>query len=288
MVKTSLSTALTTSSLDLVLPRRSDYGTVGKPIILHANYFELKGIKPDTYLYRYSIDFAEADISRAKSKRLIEILLQTPPFAERNVATDWSQKLVCAEKIPLEKFACFTLEWYPRDAAPYPPPSANETRWLRDFRQQNTYQARVAELRQVSLSELLRDLSQPAHNYPLKLEAIDALNIVIAYGPSGSANITTAAGNRFYPFDSHPQMQVADLGHAVQALRGYFASVRTSVNRVMVNVNVATSAFHKPGNLLESMKELVGNSPTEDRLEKALENEREHRRIAAFFEYVKV
>ena len=51
---------------------------------------------------------------------------------------------------------------------------------------------------------------------------------------------------------------------------------------------IKTSAFHKPGNLLESMKELVGNSPTEDRLEKALENEREHRRIAAFFEHVKV
>jgi len=134
MVKTSLSTALATGPLNTVLPRRPAYGTVGKPIILHANYFELKAIKPDTHPYRYSVDFGEVDISKAKNKRLIEILLQTPPFTKLNIATDFSQKLVCAEKIPIDKFAFCTLEWYLGDGALYPLSSANETRWLRDFR----------------------------------------------------------------------------------------------------------------------------------------------------------
>ncbi|KAI2487016.1 Piwi multi-domain protein [Pyrenophora tritici-repentis] len=277
IVKNTLSTALATPSLDLALPRRPAYGKVGKPIILYANYFELKGIKPDTHLYRYSIDFGGVTISREKKKQLVEILLQTPPLAQLKVATDWSQKLVCAEQIPLAgEHAEYTLVWSPKAGLLYPQTD--------ESRQRNTYHVRVTKLGEVSLSELLQNLSQPAPTYALKLDTIDALNTVIAYGSSSEANITTAARSRFYPFNDHPQVQVADLGHALQALRGYFASVRTSVNRVMVNVNVAAGAFHKPENLLLMMKELVGRSLLDDRWD----DEREHKKLNTLYYHVKI
>lgn len=131
----------------------------------------------------------------------------------------------------------------------------------------------------VSLRELLADLRQPTVNYPLKLETIQALNILLGFGPSSDPRITTASGNKFYPFGSHPQMEYADLGSGLRALRGYFTSVRTSLNRVLVNINVATGAFYKDGPLLETMAELYNGPP---------QNQEQHRRLAAFVKKLRV
>jgi eukaryotic translation initiation factor 2C len=64
--------------------------------------------------------------------------------------------------------------------------------------------------------------------------------------PSTALNITTA-GNKFFPFGNHPQMESSDLEEGLQAQRGYFTSVRTSASRMLVNLNVATGAFYNSG-----------------------------------------
>ena len=57
MVQDGLSARMAASSIDSSLPARPGYGTAGQPIVLHANYVELKAIKPDAHLYRYSVAF---------------------------------------------------------------------------------------------------------------------------------------------------------------------------------------------------------------------------------------
>ncbi|RMZ74672.1 rna interference and silencing [Pyrenophora seminiperda CCB06] len=260
MVKNSLATRFAATSLDPVLARRPGYGAIGTPIILYANYFQLKVVNGDTDLYRYSLDFSGRDLSRPIIKRLVELLLQTPPFKTLAIGTDWQQKLFSAKKIPLEESSAWDT--------------------LTDSRTRNTYKVSVKELGTVSLGQLSKDLRQSTSTYSLKLETIDSLNVVLAYGPSSEANITTAARNKFFPFSDHPKTQMADLGHALQAHRGYFASVRTGVHRIMFNVNVTTSAFHKPGDLLEMMEEYMGVSQT-------WEDKEVYERLAAFFKYVK-
>jgi eukaryotic translation initiation factor 2C len=280
MVKGDLAAAMAASSLNFVLPSRPAYGTAGRAIVLHTNYFELKGVKPDTNLYRYSVAFSDNDLSKPKKKRLIEMLLQLPAFAKMNIASDWAQILVSPEKVPLEGTRPqFTLEWYPRDGDPPAPASDNDTPKQKENRKKNTVQIMVEELGTVSLKDLVQDLAQPTSNYPLKLETIQALNVLMAHGPSSDANITTAGGNKFYPFGNHPQLQIADLGTGLQALRGYFSSVRTSVNRILVNVNVATGAFYKSGPLLSVMREVSGGPPA---------NDYQYRRLAAFVRKLRI
>jgi eukaryotic translation initiation factor 2C len=270
MVKNDLSAIMAKSSLEFVLPSRPAYGTAGRAIVLHTNYFELKGVRPDTNLCRYSVAFSDNELPKPKKKRLIEMLLQRPPFAKLPVASDWAQILVSPEKIPLEGSRPeFTLEWYPRDGDPPSPPNPDDTKKQIDTRKKNTYQLMVEELGTVSLTSVLQDLAQPTSNYPLKLETIQALNVLMAHGPSSDANITTAGGNKFYPFGKHPQVQMTDLGTGLQALRGYFSSVRTGVNRILVNVNVATGAFYKPGPLLDVMRELSPNGPPANKFQQA-------------------
>jgi eukaryotic translation initiation factor 2C len=280
MVKGDLEAAMAKSSLDFVLPSRPAYGTAGRAIVLHANYFELKGVKPDTTLHRYSVAFSDNDLPKPKKKRLIEMLLQTPVFAKSKVASDWAQILVSPESLPLEESRPqYTLEWYPRDGDPPAPASPDDTPKQKEVRKKNTYQLMVEKLGTVSLKDLLQDLAQPTSQYPLKLETIQALNVLMAHGPSSDANVTTAGGNKFYPFGNHPQLQIADLGSGLQALRGYFSSVRTGVNRILVNVNVATGAFYKSGPLLDVMREVSGGPPA---------NDYQHRRLAAFFRKLRI
>jgi eukaryotic translation initiation factor 2C len=277
MVKGGLSSKMAASSLDIVLPSRPAYGIAGRPIVLYTNFFELKGTKADTHLYRYSLSFGDDKVSKVRKKRLIELLLAMPPFSEVKVASDWSQKLVSMEKLSLDK--AYTVIWYPQGGEPFAVYTADEDSRLTTSRRKHTYQIKVEDLGTVSLADLLRDVSEPTFKYPLKLEAIDALNIVMTYGPSTQLSITAASGNTFYPFGSHPQAQSTELGGALQAYRGYFTSVRTSVSRLLVNVNVATGAFYKPGPLIDLMTQVCGRVP---------ENKDEHGRVASFVKRVKV
>jgi eukaryotic translation initiation factor 2C len=266
MVKGDLSTALAASSLDIKLPARPAYGTMGRAIVLYSNYFELKGINANTVLYRYSIAFQpDNELPKPKKKRLVELLLKTAPFAGLPVASDWAQILVSPKKVPMtETRASYKLEWYPADGEPLPAPTANDSDRVKQARRKNSHTALVEDIGTVSVGDLLRDLAQPESNYPLKLETIQALNVIMAYGPGSDKNMATAGGNKFYPFGSHPQVQAVPLGGGLDALRGYFTSVRTSVNRILVNVNVATGAFYKSGPLLDVLRDVGGGPPQND------------------------
>ncbi|KAF1352670.1 Piwi-domain-containing protein [Lizonia empirigonia] len=261
MVKGDLSTAMASASLGVKLPARPAYGTAGRAIVLYTNYFELKGISPNTDLYRYSVNFQPDDeMKKGKRRRLVELLLQTAPFEGLPIASDWAQNLISPKKIPVEeKNTSYTLEWYPADGEPLPAAGPDDTDRVKAARKANTYKALVTDLGTVSLGQLLDDVSTPTSNYPLKLETIQALNILMTHGPSSEAEIATASGNKFFPFGGHPQVQCANLGYGLQALRGYFTSVRTSVNRILVNVNVATGAFYKEGLLTDMMREVAGS-----------------------------
>ncbi|KAF2110582.1 Piwi domain-containing protein [Lophiotrema nucula] len=254
------------SGLDLQdqFPRRPGYGTVGRKIVLWTNYFNLQGVSKDTILNRYAVSFAvtgEKELPKAKKKRLIQLLLTMPPFAGVPAGSDWAQVIITAKDVNLgNSKKVFEVEWYPQDGEPLPKKADDDSEQRQNARNRNMYKLRVEKLGDVSLSELMKDLSLSA-SYPLKLETIQALNIILTQGPSTDRQTATVGQNRFYPFGSHPQTTSSELGGGLQALRGYFSSVRTSVNRILVNINVATGAFYKPGPLLSLLKDFTGGGP---------------------------
>lgn len=268
--------AVAALSLDgLTLPRRPGYGKAGIPVVLWTNYFELKGIKANTELYRYSVAFQPDGLPKPKKKRLIQLLLQQAPFLGMPITSDWAQVLISAKKLELgAQRPVYDLEWYPEDGEPLPAATPDETKQRAQARKRNTTRALVEQLGSVSVKDLLNDLKQSGTTYPLKLETIQALNVILGFGPSSDRKILTTGDNKHYPFGDHPQTQMTDLGFGLQALRGYFTSVRTSVNRILVNVNVATGAFYRAGPLLVLMQDVTGGPPPRDA--------GEYRRLATF------
>lgn len=229
----------------------------------------MKPIQSDVTIYRYSVAFAgKEEPPKAKKKRLIQQLLKSEPFSKVPTASDGAQVIVSTKKVELQdKRDKFDIEWYPADGEPPLAPSESDTPERTQGRARNTFSLLVELLGTVSLAELYRDTRDPRYAYPLKLEAIQALNILLSHGPSSDPNIAVASQNRFYPFGNHPQAVSHDLRQGLQALRGYFSSVRTSVSRLVININVATGAFYKPGNLLDLMVEFNGGHPARDPIE---------------------
>ena len=50
-------------------------------------------------------------------------------------------------------------------------------------------------------------------------------------------------------------MELQHLGGALEALRGYFASVRPTIGRLLVNINVTSGAFYRPIPLMQLINE---------------------------------
>ncbi|KAL9607474.1 MAG: hypothetical protein Q9167_007611 [Letrouitia subvulpina] len=103
-----------------------------------------------------------------------------------------------------------------------------------------------------------------------KEEIIQALNIVVGHHPKAASTITTVAANRHFDRNSGPHDKMS-LGAGLQAIRGFFVSVRAATARILVNVQVKNMAFYNEGPLDGIMREYTQqNGPNKLNLAKFL------------------
>ncbi|KAG9124555.1 hypothetical protein FRC07_011142 [Ceratobasidium sp. 392] len=75
---------------------------------------------------------------------------------------------------------------------------------------------------------------------------LSAFNILLTKYPS-QHGVMVGRNKWFFPTPG----QASDLGVGLEAYRGFYSSVRPSFQQLMVNVNVATTAFYRAGNLAQ-------------------------------------
>ena len=114
----------------------------------------------------------------------------------------------------------------------------------------------------VSLAALTKYLNTPfAHRSFDKNAAITAINTILTWTPARDPTVFSGAKHtKFYPL--HNAEEVA-IGPGLMALKGYYASARTSIGRLLVNVNVCTSAFVRDGRVDLIMQLFDGPGPAE-------------------------
>lgn len=216
-------------------PRRPGYGTQGAKIVLRANYFQLTPAN-DLTLYRYHVDVQPAAAGK-KLKRIFALLFETTAFVaiRDGIATDYRAIIISRVKLPP------TAD---RVTVPYrfedeDQPRAGAT----------NYTFTIQETGTLTISELLNFLRSTNVNdrYNSKDQAIQALNIIMARSPNTNSNVVSPGRNRFFPIDANASR--ADLLGALQAIRGYFTSVRAATGRILININVSHSVFYEPGRL---------------------------------------
>ena len=233
-------------------PKRRDFGTLGIPTVVRANYFRVE--LPKKPYYQYDVDFSPAARSQRDRKRLFDLMEATPRFAQlvpnRNqIAHDSSKTIISA--VPLDMPS-------KKDTIEFNFHHADEPAVPTGDRPPKKYIATLQHVRDLDLSDLQdyclgRDTG---HEWSV---TVRALNIVLAKFPSASqaagGSVINFGQNRFFIVEQRPE----DLGAGLVAYRGYYSSVRPTFGRVLCNINVCTSAFFRPQNLANLFQDVFGD-----------------------------
>ncbi len=229
------------AGVDQRMPQRPGYGTQGKAVMLWANYFEMM-THGDLLLHRYGIDIladAAGKVPAGKRlKRIVELLIEDHYFAHRNsIATDYKSNLICRSELPMEE-ETYTVVYRAEDEDE---PAQNA----------KTYRLRLQDTGTLRVSELVDYLTSTRASalFGSKDEIIQALNIVVGHHPKTASNIVSVGANKHFPLD----LERMSLGAGLQAMRGFFVSVRAVTSRILVNVQVKHAACYNEGPLTRSM-----------------------------------
>lgn len=245
-------------------PGRPSHGTMGVSIILRANYLHLKTAfetgKQEVPLYRYAVGTVGGEkLSKPKMRLLVTNLIKDPIFAGRHVATDYAGMIVTTKKLDLGPADRKQGKIEIIDPA-LPAFQGPDNAQAQEARNRRTKGYELSKTGEFCLADLVRALQavQAGAWFGAQGDLVQLLNVIISKVPSDTANVYSLGQNKYYPGVGSPLMEQVDITGGLQALRGYYASVRTASNRILVNLNVTSAAFYKAGPLMDPVSEYAG------------------------------
>jgi hypothetical protein len=212
-------------------PQRPGHGTQGKRITVYANYFKLM-VQSNLSLTRYNVEVNPLPPGR-KLRRVLQLLFERPEFA--GVATDFKTLIISPRPLDIPNGFQTTII-YRAEGEDDPSPNAT------------TFAVRVVAPSSIPVSELLKYLSatNPSPAFPGKDELLSALNALLAFYPVAHDDISNVGPKHFSVVGDRPSSHnIRDIGGGIEALRGYFQSVRPATGGLL-NVNVTHGIFLRP------------------------------------------
>lgn len=205
-------------------------------------------------LYRYSVDMklrngtgTEPKIGPKRKKEIIEQLLDEKLMAHKPyVATDFSANLVSSKHLGAEFENFDYAHTYRRigsDAL-----AAGDAR-------AKVYSIRIQAQGTLTVSQLLNYLNQTRVQdwKDEQQQIISALNIILGHHPKSLSNVSSTSASKHFntAAAAHDRLNV---GSGIEAIRGYFVSVRPATGRLLFNIQVKNGAFYQPVPLNRLMK----------------------------------
>ncbi|RUS30516.1 Piwi domain-containing protein [Jimgerdemannia flammicorona] len=253
----------TSTDLTPTLPKRPTVGTLGKPITVRTNYYEIDK-RPQGPLYHYDCKITDREpralpnakpIPVAKTRLIMMEFMEKVLKHEIRVSYDGKYNLHSYRKLPQDKLTS-------EDTIVY---------WTRPF-------FPILSLRPLNPQVTLNSLGGHADVYKISLELVNvihleafnalnkgirpttsdqagqivtAMNILDVLIHQWPAQRYIAAGKNFY----YPAGTVP-MSSGLEVWRGAFQSIRMGENgKLYVNVDTAAAAFRKPKNLVDMMAE---------------------------------
>ena len=196
-------------------------------------------------------------------RRLFDLLLKEPVFKalDKGVATNYSDTILTTAMMPTgeDDSVEIKIKWQDEEEL-IPQAGADE------------YMVNIKYRELVPVPQLMEYLRSPSStkNFFGKQDIITCLQMIMTRSPSQSDCVIS--GNRFFPWPQgldHKQ-RVGSKDTGLWVLRGFYASVRTSTMRLLLNVNMCTSVFYPPINLTRFILDNQGKSESRDRSLEAL------------------
>uniref|UniRef100_A0A673M7H6 Protein argonaute-3-like n=1 Tax=Sinocyclocheilus rhinocerous TaxID=307959 RepID=A0A673M7H6_9TELE len=218
------------------VPRRPGYGTMGKPIKLLANCFQVDIPKMDVYLY--DVDITPEKCPRRVNREVVNSMVQhfkVTIFGDRRPVYDGKKSLYTAQPLPVDLDV--TL-----------PGEGGKDR---------LFKVTIKFVSLVSwhlLHEVLTGRSTPDPlnlDKPISTNPVHAVDVVMRHLPSMKY---TPVGRSFF---SSPEGYDHPLGGGREVWFGFHQSVRPAMWKMMLNIDVSATAFYKAQPVIPFMCEVL-------------------------------
>ena len=248
---------------DGLFASRPDYGTQTKESAeLLANCFEMvtRNSKPILYIYELSFkafhsetsDTPDKELEIPDGKKLTQVIrcgMHHGTFNndKSNIATDFSNKLVSCKKLDVSETGKFKFWAENEFVNGRGQPRRNAIRFQMFFTLKQ-------ELQVSDLVTYLQSGAQQRGAYENVLPIIQAFDIILGYRAKLSLSVATPKRGKCFPqtptaIDTFQLEGPPNTLGYLHGVRGFFASVRATTNRTLVNCNACCGAFYKPGPL---------------------------------------
>ncbi|KAL4883725.1 ribonuclease H-like domain-containing protein [Aspergillus karnatakaensis] len=262
--ESSLASALVKKKKSIIHPERPGYGTRGRPVQLFANYLELKSVGKALNRYHIDIDGGSArkPPGSKKAKQVIRLLLEEHfPEQRASIVTDYRSTMISHLKVldQEQEPVTFDIRYKGELEDDYP-------------EKQETYRVTCTYTGRLDPADLLNYLtsSNAAALFEAQADILQALNIAVGHHPKSATAIASVGANKHYAVRGGLEEKF-NLGSGLEALRGYFVSVRAATARILVNVQVKYVACYQEGPLAQVINEFQrGSRPDINSLRKFL------------------
>ena len=237
---------------------RPDYGDQGN-VKMWANYFEMVFKMPNLVLYIYEMTFKafpprsssdpNEELSVPEGKKLVQVIrcaLNTSNMqkVKSYIATDFSKVLISCKRLESGQRATGRFSfWAENEITPRTNP--------------NRFQMFLHDKGELCVSDLLAYLrsNDKGRGVDDKIRSIiQALDIILGHQVKLSLDTATPKQGKCFPQQpdtsehSTETFQLegpANTAGYLHGVRGFFASVRATTNRTLVNCNACVGAFYK-------------------------------------------
>ncbi|PKY39143.1 Piwi-domain-containing protein [Rhizophagus irregularis] len=239
--------------------KRTGLGRLGRPIRIRTNYFEITNL-PASNIHHYEIVISP-EVSPTLNRKIFQIAENS--FSGIRAVFDGRRNVYTIR--PLDHLDVRTLD------VTLPEDNSTIRRPPRIFR------IRIKKVNEIHMEEINRFLNGRGSISPNILTGIMALNVLIHHVPSTTLK---SVGRIFYTNQgSRP------LGGGVEALQGYFQSIRPTPGKMMINIDIHTTAFYESGSLLQIVIKVL-NKRTIGELR--VISERDRQKLEKFLQNLKI
>nr|XP_023668880.1 protein argonaute-3 [Paramormyrops kingsleyae] len=223
------------------VPRRPGYGTMGKPIKLLANCFQVEIPKMDVYLYE--VDIKPEKCPRRVNREVVDSMVQhfkVTIFGDRRPVYDGKKSLYTANPLPVAPTGVDLDVTLPGEGGKDRP-----------------FKVSIKFVSLVSwhlLHEVLtgRGMPEPLElDKPISTNPVHAVDVVLRHLPSMKY---TPVGRSFF---SAPEGYDHPLGGGREVWFGFHQSVRPAMWKMMLNIDVSATAFYKAQPVIQFMCEVL-------------------------------
>uniref|UniRef100_A0A1A8KZC5 Eukaryotic translation initiation factor 2C, 1 n=2 Tax=Nothobranchius pienaari TaxID=704102 RepID=A0A1A8KZC5_9TELE len=213
-------------------PRRPGMGTVGKPIKLLANYFEVEIPKMD--VYHYEVDIKPDKCPRRVNREVVEYMVQhfkPQLFGDRKPVYDGKKNIYTVLALPIGSEKVDFEVTIPGEG------------------KDRIFKVSIRWLAKVSWRLLQETLVSGRLQVPL--DSVQALDVAMRHLASMRY---TPVGRSFF---SPPEGYYHPLGGGREVWFGFHQSVRPAMWKMMLNIDVSATAFYKAQPVIEFMCEVL-------------------------------